>query len=288
MARVVGRAMVKHFLGGFGLLAGASYPFRAFTYLRRYPKLRSYLIIPICLNVVLGIGLYFGLLLWGWSASQDWITQGVARVDAAIAALPPWLEFLEWIPLGLAWSVRVLAGIGLLLITGFVFAQFGVLLGSPWYGQLSEQLEKIETGQIEFVEVGFLSDLGRAISFEIEKLALLIAIGLPLLIVQFIPGLGTGISMVGGISLTALLAGLDFLDAPLERRRLKFRNKLGWVVRNLPASASFSGMCLFLVSIPLLNLITIPLCVAGGTLFFCDRIYPQLTQTARSPAPTQF
>jgi CysZ protein len=28
------------------------------------------------------------------------------------------------------------------------------------------------------------------------------------------------------------------------------------------------------VSIPLLNLLAIPLCVTAGTLFFCDRIWP--------------
>jgi len=29
-----------------------------------------------------------------------------------------------------------------------------------------------------------------------------------------------------------------------------------------------------LVSIPLLNLLAIPLCMTAGTLFFCDRIWP--------------
>ncbi len=39
-----------------------------------------------------------------------------------------------------------------------------------------------------------------------------------------------------------------------------------------------------LISLPLLNLITIPLCVASGTLFFCDRvltgILPQLNESS--------
>jgi len=275
--------VVKRVLGGFGLWAGASYPFRALGYLRRYPKLWPYLIIPIVLNAMVGTGLYVGLLLWGWNLSQDWMTQWILWVDEAIAQLPQWLNFLRWILVILAWELRILAGLGLLLLTGFIFAQFGVLLGSPWYGQLSEQLEKIKTGQIGLIEVGLVRDVGRAIAFELKKLGLLILIGLPLLILHFIPGLGSGVAMVGGIGLTAVLSGMDFLDSPLERRRLTFRQKLKLLTKNLPASASFSGICLVLVSIPLLNLVTIPLCVAGGTLFFCDRIYPQLPETLRSP-----
>ena len=42
--------------------------------------------------------------------------------------------------------------------------------------------------------------------------------------------------------------------------------------RSLPASAGFGLACLGLVSIPFVNLLSIPLCVAAGTLFFCDRI----------------
>ncbi|MEP0886343.1 hypothetical protein NDI49_32940, partial [Trichocoleus sp. ST-U3] len=89
---------------------------------------------------------------------------------------------------------------------------------------------------------------------------------------------------IGGITLAAMIVCLDFLDAPLERRRLRFRQKLGIVTRSFPATASFSLVCLGLVSIPLLNLFTIPLCVASGTLFFCDRIYPRLPNSSTLPS----
>jgi CysZ protein len=109
-----------------------------------------------------------------------------------------------------------------------------------------------------------------------------VGVGIGLLLVSLMPGIGTIIASVGGISLAALIVCLDFLDAPLERRRLSFREKLNLVFKSLPGSASFSLVCLGLVSIPLLNLLTIPLCVASGTLFFCDRIYPKL---ALPPSP---
>ena len=53
-------------LGGFGLLAGASYPLRTLGLFVSKPYLWGYLIVPISLNLVLGICLYGGLLFFGW------------------------------------------------------------------------------------------------------------------------------------------------------------------------------------------------------------------------------
>jgi CysZ protein len=117
----------------------------------------------------------------------------------------------------------------------------------------------------------------------LKKLVLIVGVGLPLLLLNLVPGIGTIIATVGSITLAATIVCLDFLDAALERRRLRFREKLGLIFRSLPASGSFSLVCLGLVSIPLLNLLTIPLCVASGTLFFCDRIYPKLPKPPLLP-----
>lgn len=99
-----------------------------------------------------------------------------------------------------------------------------------------------------------------------------------LLLLGFVPGLAPLLATFGGLLIPATLVCLDFFDAPLERRRLRFREKVAIVFRALPASASFALLCLLLVSIPLLNLLTIPICVAAGTLFVCDRILPKLPQ----------
>jgi CysZ protein len=195
-------------------------------------------------------------------------------LDTLITKLPAWLSFLEYLIIGLGFLLRLLLVVGLLLLTGFLLMQFGVLLGSPWYGQLSEQLEELRTGQLQVVEVGIVRDISRALLFELKKLVLAVGVGLLLLLLNLVPGIGTVVATVGGVTLAATIVCLDFLDAPLERRRLRFREKLGIIFRSLPASASFGLVCLGLVSIPLLNLLTIPVCVASGTLFFCDRVLP--------------
>lgn len=265
-------------LGAFGLIAGLSYPLRAIRVLKQQPRLWSYLITPILVNLVLGIGIYAGGVYWGWQFLEQVTLNLSVWLEQLVTNLPQWLSFITYFVVGVAWILRVLLVLGLLVITGFVLAQFGVLLGSPWYGQLSEQLEKLRTGEAVTVEVGIVRDVWRAIAFELKKLVLGISFGVCLLLLNLIPGIGTLGASIGGIILTATLTGLDFLDAPAERRRFRFRQKLRILLSSLPASGSFAVVCLALISIPLLNLVTIPLCVAAGTLFWCDRVLPYLNR----------
>ena len=261
-----------------GLIAGFTYPLRAFTLLSQTPKLWGYVLVPVVLNFIIGIGLYLGLLFPSLSGIDILVTDLSLRFHTLIASLPAWLSFLAVLTVAFGWLLRILLVAGLLLIIGFLLVQFGVILGSPWYGQLSAQLELLRNGQLPTEEPMNLSsifqDIQRAIAFELRKLQILLSFGIPLLILNFIPGVGSILGSLGGVALGATLVCLDFLDAPLERRRRPFQEKLAIIRESLPASGSFGLVCFGLVSIPLLNLLAIPLCVTAGSLFFCDRIWP--------------
>lgn len=269
---------LKNILGGFGTLDGAIYPFKALITFIKNPRLIKYIAVPILVNIVVAIALYTSLLFFGWQIVDQVQGDVTLWLNQLIASLPQWLGFLTYIVSGLIVLVRFLLVLILLIATGFLLTQFGVLLGAPWYGQLSEQLEKLRTGKVELIELNIVSDLGRAILYELKKLVLIAVVGIPLLLINFFPGVGTIVSTVGSLSLTTTIVCLDFLDSCLERRRLPFRQKLAIVFKNLPATGSFGLICLGLISIPLVNLITIPLCVASGTLFICDYISPRLEQ----------
>lgn len=238
-------------------LKGFSYPMRAWSYLLHEPELRRLMLIPLLINIIVGGLLYAAML-----------TAGLRAIDRAVAELPSWAQSLEGL-------IAVLLIIGLLIVIGYLLGRFGVVFGSPFYGKLSEQLERRLTGQAPPAEplnmVGILHELGRALSFELKKLLLVLICALPLLLLNFIPALGQLASLIGQICLGTLIACLDFLDPPLERRRLGFRAKLSAIRQMLPASASFGLICFGLVSIPFLNLLAIPLCITAGTLFFCEQ-----------------
>ncbi|MDY6937690.1 MAG: EI24 domain-containing protein [Cyanobacteriota bacterium] len=262
----------------FGLVWGATYPVQALVLMFRHPNLWGYILVPIIANAVIGIALYVSLLLPGLQGLDRLILTLSARFSAILADLPRWLSWLAVLDNVLEVLLQVLLVLGLLLLTGFILVQFGTLLGSPWYGQLSEQLEKQRLGEA-FVAPpeglgNAVQDIWRAIAFELKKLVLVGSLGVLLLLLNWFPPVGTAIAGIGGIAIGALTFGLDFLDAALERRRLRFREKLAVLIRQLPASGSFGLACFFLCAIPVVSFVTIPLCVAGGTLFFCDRIWP--------------
>ena len=55
---------MRKILGGFGTVAGATYPLRALRLFGRQPKLWSYIIIPIVVNLVIAIALYGGFFIF--------------------------------------------------------------------------------------------------------------------------------------------------------------------------------------------------------------------------------
>ncbi|MGB3509376.1 MAG: EI24 domain-containing protein [Microcoleaceae cyanobacterium] len=270
--------MISIFEAPAGLVAGATYHFRALIIFLKNPRLIGYIIIPILINIVVGIFLYVGLLMPGIDLVKAIFTNLSLRFDAFIADLPNWLNFLSYLDNALGWVLQIILFAVLLLIIGFLLVQFGAILGSPFYGQLSEQLEKFRTGTLPEAPIslfGFFRDILRAILFELKKIALLLVIGLPILLLNFVPG-GSVVATIGGVALTTSIVCLDFFDGPLERRKLKFRQKLSLVRRSLPASATFGLICQALITIPIINFVGIPICVAAGTLFCCDQVLPKL------------
>lgn len=240
------------------VIAGALYPFKALGTISRNPALWGYVAIPIGLNILLGILFYVGLLFAGFEA-----------IDRLVAGLPEWLALLDLV-------LRVLLTILLLIVTGFLLVRVGVVVGSPWYSALSQRLEEMRSGRVLAQEPlsigGTLRDLARSLGYELRKLLLSVAIGLPLFLLNFVPVIGAPVATAGWIALGSLISCLDFFDPPLERRRLRFREKIAVVRAHLPASAGFGLACLGLVSIPFINLLSIPVCITAGTLFFLDRI----------------
>ncbi|WP_129628651.1 EI24 domain-containing protein [Candidatus Oscillochloris fontis] len=239
------------------LLNGLLYPWRAFHLIRQHRELWGFVLVPILLNVVVGILLYTWLYMVGLNQIEQFGVNG-SNLAAILTTL-----------------AKVVYLIGLAIGVGWLMVRFGVVLGAPWYGQLAGRLEVIVSGQAEAetpLSVARVAhDIGRALLFELKKLALTLAIGLPGLLLNFVPLLGNTLSTAIAICLGALIACLDFFDAPLERQHMRFRAKLGMVRQTFPASSSFGFLAAFLVSIPLLNLVTIPLCVAGGTLLVIEQ-----------------
>ncbi len=229
-------------------------------------------------NAIVFALLYVGLLLPGLEAIDTLTLRLDARIEAFVeTSLPPWLSFLSGLAEAIDILLRLGSIVGLFLLVGILLSLFGTILGAPWYGQLAEKIERMRLGSA-FVPpqegIGAMfRDIWRAIAYEVKKLVFALGASIFLLLLNVVPVLGTIAASFGGLIVGSILVGLDFFDPALERRRLRFRDKLKVWFSHLPASGTFSFVCLFLVSVPLLNIVTTPICVAAGTLFFCDRIW---------------
>lgn len=250
-------------------VSALSYPLRAFGLLVRTPSLWRYVVVPIGVSLLLGAALYAALL---WA--------GFRGLDGLMAQLPDWAT-----PAGAL--IRIALLVALFIVIAYLLVRFGVILGSPWYSHLSEQIEIMRTGSAPASEVegvaGALGEIGRTLLFELRKLLLVVTCSLILLLIDLIPGPGTVIAAAGGIALGAFVACLDFLGPSLDRRRLGLRRQIGVVVRGLPGTAGLGLVCLGLVSIPFLNLLLIPVCVAAGALYHADYLRPEIGSGGKVP-----
>lgn len=252
-----------------------TYPWRAFQLLNQTPRLWRYVITPILLTCGLALLLYGGLLPWAWEGVGNLTQTALIPLLGWIDRLPAVLAGLAVVLTGFAAILRVLVTIVLFWLLGLVLTQLSVLLGSPWYGRLSEVLEQERLPE-QFQQLppssGPLNDLSRALQFELKKLLLTAIVFILVLGLQFIPLAGQVFGSILSVIWGALLTCIDFWDGPLERRHYRFRRKLAWVLRQFPTNLSFGLFCNVLISVPVFNLLTIPLCVAAGTLLVCDRL----------------
>ncbi|MTF38542.1 EI24 domain-containing protein [Cyanobacterium aponinum] len=267
--------MSRSIVTGFGFFSGVFYPFLALKIIWQNKTLWRYLIIPILINILVGIISYILLLNPSLNFYDNFTNNLILRVDQLIDSLPQWLEFLTYIISAIASFLKGIMIIILLILVGFVILQFGGILGSPFYGKLSEKIEILKKGNLDLIEINIVREIFRAILFELKKLLFIIVFSIPLFLLNFIPAFGNLISLIGGLSITVTIICLDFFDATLERKRLSFREKLKFVWGGFPLTTGFGLICLALISIPFVNLIAIPICVSAGTLLICDHNTPR-------------
>jgi len=221
-----------------------------------HPQLRPFVIVPLIVNVVI-----FGSLI-GWGLG--WL---VEQVNSAMAWLPEWLAFLEWI----LWP---LIGIAVALVTGYAFTAVAILIASPFNALLAEKAEELITGR----PVAGLEGLGaalagvpRGIFREIAKIIYYIPMALFVLILSFIPAINA-IAPLLWFLLGAWMMSLQFVDYPMDNHRQSFRDVRIAVAERRLSSLGFGGLVAACASIPILNFFVIPAAVVGATILYVEEL----------------
>jgi CysZ protein len=238
------------------ILAGAGYMRRGWSLIRE-PGLRRYVIAPIAVNCLVIVGLV-------WLFSSYW----GGWLDGWMAGLPDWLAWLE----AVVWWLGMIAVLAVFALTFTVLAN---LIASPFNGLLAAQVEKRLTGQLPESGQSLWSETVSGLTGEGRKLfyfawrAILLLL-LSLVLIPF-PLLNTAIPVLW-FALSAFMLALEYLDNPMSNHGMSFPAKLASLRRRRGLGLGFGAVATVLTTLPLVNLVVMPVAVAGATALWVDRL----------------
>jgi CysZ protein len=228
----------QYFLAGFNLI--------------HTKGLKRFVLIPLLINVLLfGSSLFF---------IYDWLTQGFAYLNDL---LPTWLSWLEW----LLWPIAIFT---ILFSYTSLFSIITNFIAAPFNGLLSEKVELHLTGKAinDDKILDTVKDVPRMIAREGTKLAYYLpkAIGFFLLL-WFLPVFG----QVLWVLFTCWMFAVQYQDFAFDNHKIHFRETRKQLKQNQGLSYGFGFAVLIFTTIPLLNLLVMPVAVCGATKLWVEQ-----------------
>jgi CysZ protein len=235
--------------------AGLKLPLGSVRFLLANKRLLPFVIMPALINLLLFAGSAV-LLIMHAGDLLGWLWQ------------KPAVEHSLDVPLVTLWYVAYVVSILLALVVSYVIVLVsGGILASPFHDFLSENTEQILLGVDELPDTGesMIAGLIRSV---FSSALIGVTYGLlmiPILLLNVIPLAGSVAATILGASVSAYFVSLEYTDPTLERHGMRIRDKFRLIWDNLPLCASFGLGTSFLLWIPLLNFVCMPIAVIGGT-----------------------
>ena len=254
--------MIKPLSNGIALI------FRGFEVAKK-PNIRPYMIVPLIVNILLfSVAGYFAI---------DLINDALSGLDDTVD-LWSWLDWLEpvinTIASTLKWVLLIAAILLILFIAGSVFTMITHMLVSPFIGVLAEKVEK-DLHETSYPSHTVMQIAGRTIKREFTKLKYWITRALGLFVVTIILSFIPVVQMISPVLwylFGAWILALQYIDVPADNNGKSFEEVLGLMRKNRTQVMGFGGATLLLTSIPIINLVIIPIAVAGGVIFWVEKM----------------
>ena len=208
-------------------------------------SLRSFILIPILINVVL----YSAALTLGYYYISDLINQFI----------PSWLHWLSWVLWPLFFISFFIAGF-------FTFTILANLLASPFYGKLSSKTLVLVSNTVAEAKE---QPLPLVMSAELKRATYLLTRAIPLVILSFIPGLNVLAPFLWAL-FGAWGMALEYCAYPLENAGVLFTEQQQLLKSVRLGALSFGGVAALAITIPVLNILIAPAAVIGATLYVND------------------
>jgi CysZ protein len=185
-----------------------------------------------------------------------------------------WLEILHVLLL-------ILGFLLVLIVCYFLFTIFGGIITAPFNENISQIVEEGVTGTIAAADPGFWKDAVLSIKSEIQKLAFYFSILFLIFLLNILPVVGNILSLILGTVFSFYFNALDFLDYPMQRKLMKFKNKLKVTQNGGMISYGFGAMAFLMMFLPIVNVFMKPILVVAGTRLYWEKnIYSSYSAAA--------
>lgn len=223
------------------------------------PGLKRFVLIPLLINVLLFIGLFF-LLQHVFTTINHWF----------LHFLPHWLQWIGSILWGLFF-------ISFFLVLVYTFVTLANLISAPFNSLLAEKIEAHLTGkrsrEQSFSEM--IKDTPRVLSRQFAMIKYYLPRALVLLCLFFIPVIQIVAAFIWFL-FSAWFMTIQYIDYPSDNQRVPFHEVRQQLGQNRWDAFTFGISILVLMMVPFLNLIVMPAAVAGATQWWIEKIQRQI------------
>jgi len=210
-------------------------------------SLRAVLWRIVLLLLVLMLAVGFGTYAFAEYLAELWMPTGDAW----------YWQFLAWV----AWLLAVL----LALFTGAVsFVMLSAVVAAPWLDMLAERTEILRTGSaLGEADRGLMSVVMQSLGNAIRPLAGLLLMGLLALAVIWIPLIGQVAAMLIWGYAGIRFLNFELMDTSASRKGWDYKQRKQVLRKQRFFWLGFGGTAMFLMLVPLVNLLVIPAAVVG-------------------------
>ena len=219
----------------------------------RRPGLRRYFIIPCLINAVV----LTMLVVLSYSHFDDWVA-------IIVAWFPDWMSALYW----LVWGISLIV---LLVLILFVFTFMANIIASPFNAILSIKVEQALTGSAPVSTVSPWLILPRSVARELGKLRYILPRLLGLLLITIIPVINT-VAPFLWVLFGAWMMSIQYADYAADNNDISFAELQSRIRARRFDAFMFGLPAYLLLTVPVVNLILMPIGVAGGTRFWVERL----------------
>ncbi len=243
-------------------IGGAHYLSRGLSLIWK-PGIRSFVFIPLVINLIL---LSFATV-YAFNSISNWY-ETLHTTENSI---------VQWFITNLDWLIWPLIIISVMAVVFFSFAFLANWIAAPFNGLLSEAVEKHLSGkdyqEQAFSWNGFIADIPRLFSREWRKFAYYLPRAIGCLLI-FITPLAIVAPFLWFI-FNAWMAAIQYLDYPMDNHKVPFEGMLQILKQKRSLPFGFGALVMLLTMIPVVNILLMPVAVAGATNLWFDQYRKQ-------------